>query len=73
MLSALKGHIKKSRSEAAGWAGATWLEKNWEKVRLLFEKEALGKYVFEPIAELWEQSDPSSDAAISRIWRSVQR
>jgi len=67
LFSNLKDALKRSKDEDARRRGSSWLLRNWARVKILFENEALAKYVFEPVAELWDQSHPSNDAAISRL------
>ncbi|MCE5972441.1 hypothetical protein LZA78_02915 [Sinirhodobacter sp. WL0062] len=46
---------------------AAWLDRNWGRVSALFESKKLARYVFEPVARLWDESYPGDDRQISRL------
>lgn len=60
----LLGNRKGSQSISQA---ANWLKRNWAKTDALFQNTRLAAYVFEPVADLWRQSEPTTDAQIRRI------
>ena len=50
---------------------ASWLQANWKRVEQLFSNTKLARYIFEPLAELWDDTNPKNDDAIRRIISQV--
>jgi hypothetical protein len=60
------------RHDQAELSGAhSWLLRNWARVDFLFKNRRLATYVFEPVAELWDGSTPTTDDQIKRLISQV--
>lgn len=51
--------------------GREWFEKNYSRLKMLFENETVSSYVFEPIAEAWKESNPETDDKVRAVITQV--
>lgn len=48
-----------------------WFDRNYPRLKMLFENEAVSSYVFEPIADAWHASNPETDDKVRSIITKV--